>query len=149
KSWVLDLLRRTRLFWEINRLLSRLAQGFSGNVSHLSRQIPEPKVSGTASDVIDLLWNIALIALVIWAGWSVFSYIHTTLGWPDLMEAVTGGLITFLRVVILIAIASLIWVPVGVYVGLRPALAERVQPAAQFLAAFPANVLFPFVVAGI
>jgi NitT/TauT family transport system permease protein len=66
-----------------------------------------------------------------------------------LMEAVTGGFITFLRVVILIIIASLIWVPIGVYVGLRPALAERVQPAAQFLAAFPANVLFPFVVAGI
>ena len=33
--------------------------------------------------------------------------------------------------------------------GLRPALAERVQPVAQFLAAFPANVLFPFVVVGI
>jgi NitT/TauT family transport system permease protein len=149
KSWVLDLLKRTRLFWEINTLLGRLVQSFSGNVSNLSRQIPEPKVSNTASEVIDFLWNIALIALVIWAGWSVFSYVHATLGWPDLIEAVTGGFITFLRVVILIVIASLIWVPIGVYVGLRPALAERVQPAAQFLAAFPANVLFPFVVAGI
>jgi NitT/TauT family transport system permease protein len=149
KSWVLDLFRRTRLFLEVNKLLSRLVQSFSGNVSNLSRQIPEPKVSGTASELIDWMWNIALIALVIWAGWSVFSYVHATLGWPDLREAVTGGLITFLRVVILIMIASLIWVPVGVYVGLRPALAERVQPVAQFLAAFPANVLFPFVVAGI
>jgi NitT/TauT family transport system permease protein len=149
KSWVLDLFRRTRLFLEINRLLSRLVQSFSGNVSNLSRQIPEPKVSNTASELIDWLWNIALIALVVWAGWSVFSYVHATLGWPDLREAVMGGFITFLRVVVLIMIASLIWVPVGVYVGLRPALAERVQPVAQFLAAFPANVLFPFVVAGI
>jgi NitT/TauT family transport system permease protein len=149
KSWVLDLLRRTRFFPEINRLLSRFVQSFSSNVSDFSRQIPEPKVSSTASEVIGFVWNIALIALVIWAGWSVFSYIHATLGWPDLKEAVTGGFITFLRVVILIAIASLIWVPVGVYVGLRPALAERVQPVAQFLAAFPANVLFPFVVSGI
>jgi NitT/TauT family transport system permease protein len=149
RSWVLDLLRRTRFFPEINRLLSRLVQSFSGNVSDFSRQIPEPKVSRNTSQIIDWLWNIALIALVIWASWSVFSYIRATLGWPDLMEAVTGGFITFLRVVILIAIASLIWVPVGVYVGLRPALAERVQPVAQFLAAFPANVLFPFVVAGI
>jgi NitT/TauT family transport system permease protein len=149
KSWVLDLLRRTRLFMEINRLLGRLAQSFSGNVRELSRQIPETKVSSTASEMIDFLWNIALIALLIWAGWSVIAYVRATLGWPDLMEAVTGGFITFLRVVVLIVIASLIWVPIGVYVGLRPALAERVQPAAQFLAAFPANVLFPFVVAGI
>jgi NitT/TauT family transport system permease protein len=43
----------------------------------------------------------------------------------------------------------LIWVPVGVWIGLRPAVAERIQPLAQFLAAFPANVLFPFAVVGI
>src|SRR5262249_59722285 len=44
------------------------------------------------------------------------------------------------------ALASLVWVPVGVWVGLRPAIAEKVQPLAQFLAAFPANVLFPVAV---
>jgi NitT/TauT family transport system permease protein len=36
-----------------------------------------------------------------------------------------------------------VWVPIGVLVGLRPALAEKLQPLAQFLAAFPANLLFP------
>ena len=53
------------------------------------------------------------------------------------------GFITLLRVIVLIAIASLIWVPLGVLIGLRPALAEKIQPLAQFLAAFPANLLFP------
>jgi NitT/TauT family transport system permease protein len=48
----------------------------------------------------------------------------------------------------LLAVAPLIWVPIGVGVGLRPHLAEKIQPLAQFLAAFPANLLFPvFVVA--
>lgn len=51
--------------------------------------------------------------------------------------------------VVLIVIASVIWVPIGVWIGLRPAWAERLQPVAQFLAAFPANVLFPFAVIGI
>jgi len=37
-------------------------------------------------------------------------------------------------------------VPIGVAVGLRPALTQRVQPIAQFLAAFPANLLFPLAV---
>ena len=45
----------------------------------------------------------------------------------------------------LIAMASVVWVPIGVWIGLRPAWAERLQPIAQFLAAFPANVLFPVV----
>jgi len=53
------------------------------------------------------------------------------------------GFITLLRVVLLIVVASLIWVPLGVMIGLRPALAEKIQPLAQFLAAFPANLLFP------
>src|SRR3569832_138139 len=51
-----------------------------------------------------------------------------------------------LRVVVLIALASLIWTPVGIYVGLRPKLTQIVQPVAQFLAAFPANLLFPLAV---
>jgi NitT/TauT family transport system permease protein len=48
-----------------------------------------------------------------------------------------------LRVIVLIALATLVWVPVGVWVGLRPKLAVRAQPLAQFLAAFPANLAFP------
>ncbi len=36
--------------------------------------------------------------------------------------------------------------PIGVWIGLRPVWARRVQPLAQFLAAFPANLLFPPVV---
>jgi NitT/TauT family transport system permease protein len=51
-----------------------------------------------------------------------------------------------LRVVVLIVIATLIWVPIGVWIGLRPEVAARVQPLAQFLAAFPANIIFPFAV---
>jgi NitT/TauT family transport system permease protein len=61
----------------------------------------------------------------------------------------TDGLITLIRVLVLILIASLIWVPIGVLIGLRPRLAEAVQPVAQFLAAFPNNLFFPIVVVGI
>ncbi len=62
--------------------------------------------------------------------------------------AIRDGLITLLRVIVLITFATLIWVPIGVWIGLRPKLAERIQPLAQFLAAFPANLAFPvFVVA--
>jgi NitT/TauT family transport system permease protein len=48
-----------------------------------------------------------------------------------------------LRVFVLIALASLVWIPVGVWVGMRPRVMEFVQPVAQFLAAFPANLVFP------
>jgi NitT/TauT family transport system permease protein len=47
------------------------------------------------------------------------------------------GLVTLARVAVLIAIASLIWVPIGVEIGLPQLLAEKIQPLGQFLAAFP------------
>jgi NitT/TauT family transport system permease protein len=47
------------------------------------------------------------------------------------------------RVLVLIGIASVVWVPIGVGIGLRPHLADLAQPIVQFLAAFPANLFFP------
>jgi len=81
-------------------------------------------------------------------GWTAH-YVLTSLSLGDIGTAVALALVTMLRVILLIILASLIWVPLGVMIGLRPRLAERVQPLAQFLAAFPANVLFPFAVIAI
>ena len=67
----------------------------------------------------------------------------------DAAKAVLLGLATLCRVIVLIAVATVIWVPIGVLVGTKPRLTQFGQPVAQFLAAFPANVLFPVAVSGI
>jgi NitT/TauT family transport system permease protein len=67
----------------------------------------------------------------------------------DVATTMLLGLATLSRVVVLIAVASVIWVPIGVWVGTRPYAANLVQPVAQFLAAFPANLLFPIAVSAI
>jgi NitT/TauT family transport system permease protein len=79
-------------------------------------------------------------------GWKLVQFAEPELSWGDVTIAVSNGVLTLLRVVILIALATAVWVPIGVGVGLRPKLAEKVQPIAQFLAAFPANLLFPLAV---
>jgi NitT/TauT family transport system permease protein len=43
-------------------------------------------------------------------------------------------------------VASVIWVPVGVWIGFNPRVAQYMQPVVQVLASFPANFVFPFVV---
>jgi NitT/TauT family transport system permease protein len=57
-----------------------------------------------------------------------------------------GGL-TLLRVVAMSVIATLIWTPIGVWIGLRPRVARFAQPLAQIAASFPVNMTFPFIVA--
>ena len=53
---------------------------------------------------------------------------------------------TLVRVLAMVALALLVWVPVGVWIGMNPRWAGRLQAVAQFLAAFPANLVFPLVV---
>ena len=53
------------------------------------------------------------------------------------------ALLTTIRVFRADALASLVWVPIGSGWGLRPRAAQIVQTVAQFIAAFPANLLFP------
>lgn len=67
----------------------------------------------------------------------------------DLAEVLSLGAVTALRVTILIALASLVWVPAGILIGINPRAARVAQPIAQFMAAFPANLLFPLAVYGI
>jgi NitT/TauT family transport system permease protein len=76
----------------------------------------------------------------------IVGFIAADLSWSDLGQAILLGLFTLVRVVVLMVLASLLWVPIGVWLGLRPVWARRAQPLAQFLAAFPANLLFPPVV---
>jgi NitT/TauT family transport system permease protein len=87
-----------------------------------------------------------LLFVAIWALSRIVAFVSVELQWSDVIQAVSLGLITLLRVIVLIALATLVWVPIGVWLGLRPVWARRAQPLAQFLAAFPANLLFPPVV---
>src|SRR6202012_141091 len=98
------------------------------------------------SRVANILWYAILIALGLYGAWRIYEFGHINLTWPDTATAVGLGFITLIRGLVLIALASLIWVPIGIYVGLRPKLTAIVQPVAQFLAAFPANILFPLAV---
>ncbi|HEX4026302.1 MAG TPA: ABC transporter permease subunit [Rhizomicrobium sp.] len=99
------------------------------------------------SRVGDIIWYTLLGLLGALAAWRIaIFFAHANFSWSDAATAFGYGFITLLRVMVLIAIASAIWTPIGVYVGLRPKLTAIVQPVAQFLAAFPNNLLFPLVV---
>ena len=81
--------------------------------------------------------------------WNIAKFIGSGVPIHEVGTAALLGLATMTRVLILIAVASAIWVPIGVWIGLRPGAARVAQPIAQFLAAFPANLLFPIAVSAI
>ena len=143
-SWMLDLFRRTRALRAVTIPFSALNK----MISNLHIAVPQPwklaaKRPGPPSRIVDGLWLALIVASTGYAAWVIYQYLSATLSPSDVLGAFGYGLITLARVIVLIALATLIWVPVGVWIGLRPKLAERIQPLAQFLAAFPANLAFP------
>jgi NitT/TauT family transport system permease protein len=148
QSWVYDIVRRARLLKRILALLSQITARLS-NPRLTQSNAHLPAISPTVSRVTDVLWILIVLAGAAYALWLMADYVRATLGAGDVVKAFGLGFVTLFRVVVLISIASVIWVPISVWIGLRPWAAEKVQPLAQFLAAFPANVLFPIVVVGI
>jgi NitT/TauT family transport system permease protein len=153
QSWAYYIIRRTRLLKQIVAAIAQVRNVLPRVPTSLAQVWPQTWTALAQSErwtrLSDQLWLVAVLAIVAWSLWTIVSYIRATLGLGDVQEACKAGVLTMIRVVVLIALASLVWVPIGVWIGLRPWAAERVQPAAQFLAAFPANVLFPFFVVGI
>jgi NitT/TauT family transport system permease protein len=95
------------------------------------------------------VWDAIIAAVVFYALLALIQFVHAAVGWSEVVHVFVLGFYTLSRVVILLFLAALIWVPIGVKIGLNPRLAERVQAIAQFLAAFPANLMFPVAVLGI
>ena len=147
-SWALTMMRRSRL-------IQAATLFFHSTVMLTSRAIkrrddePRRPVTDRPKRSLDLLWVSLIVAAVVLGLWHIVVVLIKN---TPLREALqVGGLatITMLRVFVLIALASLIWVPIGVWVGMRPRATQIVQPIAQFMAAFPANLLFPIAVFGI
>jgi NitT/TauT family transport system permease protein len=147
QSWVFDVLRRSRI-------IERLTQPVAGlwRLSLRRQKNDKPPAGALAKRAGRSLASLSAAVVFVLAAmtlWQVAQFAVEGIALRDVGVTIVLGFATLARVVALIAVATLIWVPIGVWVGTRPRVANFVQPIAQFLAAFPANLLFPIVVSGI
>jgi len=146
QSWLLSWLRRAKgaqamgawLVRQLEHSLVAFRRSFDGT-SIRARPSAAP-----AS--LQRVWDAVLAAAVLYAAYKLVSFVHAEVGWREAGHVFVLGLYTLVRVLVLIALAALVWVPVGVWIGMDPRWSGRLQAVVQFLAAFPANLLFPIVV---
>ena len=142
-SWVLSLIKRTHWL----RLGVTPIFGALRGVSFLSLRFPtgfmaRKPSSDEPSRLVDAAWILVIVVVAAWAAWLTISYIATELSWDEVGRVFVLTFYTLIRVIVLMFLATLVWVPISVWIGLRPRWAEAIQPIAQFLAAFPVNLLF-------
>lgn len=142
--WFLNLLQRTHLARYCFKLLGWITELIT--LPWFKRPSPprlpvrfRQALSWTMVTFCNSLLFIALISASL-----ILSYvIYITISLHEVIEVFILGFITTLKVAILIILCSVIWVPIGVWIGLKPKIASFMQPTIQFLASFPANLVYP------
>ncbi len=146
QSWLLDWLRRARgvqhvarlAAWPLQRSLTTMRRRYDGTSIRARPRRPLPGLARA--------WDALVAACALFALWRLASFVHADVGWAETGRVFVLGFYTLVRVLAMVALALLVWVPVGVWIGMNPRWAGRLQAVAQFLAAFPANLVFPLVV---
>ena len=146
RSAMLNLLRRSRLpaaagrsLQPVTVALDRVTRPF-GLAEHPLNESPSRRRTG------DLVFGIGVAGLVVWGTVQVLVYFDHNDVFGQFPHCFGLGAITLARVVVLVAVSTLIWVPVGVKIGMSPRISRIAQPIVQVLASFPAIFLFPLAI---
>jgi len=142
RPWFLIVLQRARLFDLVQAGVLALNRMIDSAIATLTRR-REPAGERRPRPAFDRTFDIILLALAAGASAWLVAFIRESIELAEIGWVFLLGLATAARVLVLIGVASVIWVPIGVWIGLRPHVADLAQPIVQFLAAFPANLFFP------
>ena len=149
QSWFLDRLRKSVLMDYIS----------AGITWFKDKVVNIPVLSRVASKILhddmqqkrvrmDWFWDALVWGVFLCAAYALFAFISPVISLHEVWDVAGLGMATALRVIILIIVSSLLWIPVGVWIGLRPRWVQKIQPLIQLAAAFPANLFYPlFVIA--
>ncbi len=144
ESWLLNLFQRTRFFRFITRFLSGVGD-LIVNFRITKKRFRKKRFPAAEKlqKSFTIIWYCVLIATLFAACTYLIHFISTEVKLSEVGHVIFLGSFTALRVMILIVLSSLVWVPIGVWIGLNPRASQFMQPIIQFLAAFPAILLFP------
>ena len=144
RSVLLEMLQHSRWPQLVGAARHRVAGSVGRAMAVLGRDDEPLAVAGPRGRAGDVAFVVIVAAFSAFGLWKLVSYTVSHSGLGVYATALGLGFLTFLRVAFLVAISTLVWVPVGVRIGQSPRLARIAQPVVQILASFPANFLFPF-----
>ncbi len=148
-SWVYKLLRGTYVFtWLALRVWQPMLDALDQALWRL-----KPRIGRAQRPTAQWPLRLAGIALACWLGYeailgvlAAISSLHGALTVASFGHIVWLGFLTLLRVLAMTVLATLIWTPIGVWIGFHPKVARFAQPLAQIGASFPVNMTFPLIV---
>lgn len=150
RSWVLTVWRRAhalrRLGARLRSLLQRATLNRSAGASPRRHALRDAgatlRLPAAAGAVAWWLTLAALAAALLFYGWRFLADVEAS----EWLHVFLLGCASLVRVLAMTLLATLVWVPIGVWIGLHPHWTARIQPLVQYLAALPANLFYPLAV---
>ena len=145
RSWFLELLNRSGGLRWLRTAGAITLQPLTKSLRHVTRAREQHQGTDSHASAAVPTWLDPLLLLLAGAAvvWGLDVILHEV-GLAETLEVLGYGLLTLGRVLAVVALSSLVFLPLAVLIGLRPRLSTLLQPLILMLASIPANLLFPF-----
>jgi NitT/TauT family transport system permease protein len=152
RSWLYELLRGAYVFeWLGENVWRPLQEGFRRFSSALGPHSASKRRRGRG--LANVIYLVLGMAFALWLGYYAVTGLREAITTVrqgvslEMIGKIAGlGMLTLLRVSAMTVLATLVWTPIGVWIGFKPSVARIAQPLAQIAASFPVNMTFPIVV---
>ncbi|MFB7722910.1 ABC transporter permease [Nocardia sp. NPDC056100] len=149
RSLVLDLLRHSTLPRRIGRALRPVSEGIDRAMRVFGRSTKPAYWDNSGTNAGDIVFFGLLFAGIGWVIWRLATYFESTVGFAEFGPTSLMGLASLSRVAVLLVFSTIVWVPIGVWIGMNPRICRFAQPVVQVMASFPAQFLYIFVIAAL
>lgn len=151
QSWFLNFLKKSnfiRLFFAnfVGHIIKVLDKFFDYFLTQAEKRVLKKPERKKFLDIIISCAFVVISLTIVYYSILLVREIKTGLNFKQIKQIFEFGFLTMLRVLIMVIVATLVWTPIGVWIGFRPKLASFAQPLAQIAASFPVNMAFPFIV---
>lgn len=146
KPWLVSMLVHTQWLQALGSFVAKIRDGISRLKRLTQKQTwTVPKLVLPQKSKQKFIWlTIGVLALWLVNQWPFFWRAYGShVDMKTMFHIVCLGSLTALRVMLLVLLCLVIWVPIGVFIGMRPKLAATLGPWIQLMASLPVNLFYP------
>ena len=145
-SWCFNLFKRSKIIDKFSNFFIKMGTKII-NARYFDKfKITKQKTDPKSQYIKDILILVVIGITILFYSYKSFDYLKEKIQPEIVLECFYLAFLTLIRIVCMMALACIIWVPVGAYIGLKSKNPARAQLISQILASFPANLLFPLFV---